>query len=130
METKKSKVTGIDVNIGNWSGKEGKTFYNHMIHFENNDKGIYASITPECTKFVIGQEHDYTKTPNGEYPDKIKPVTEGFSGGFKKHQNNKSFALSYSKDISVARINAGMPDGVNSSDTLTRADAFLKWLES
>lgn len=105
METKKSVVTSIDMNIGSFETQNG-TFYKHMIYFENGDKGEYSAKTAVCQKFTKDIEAEYTIEPNGQYPDKVKPVQkQGWSGGGgKQPQNNKSFALAYSKDMMVAFI--------------------------
>ena len=67
---KKSKVTSVQAN-GTWEGSYG-LMYKYEISFDNSDVGEYSSKSIEQTKFVIGQEVEYTYT-GGKFP-KVKPV--------------------------------------------------------
>lgn len=78
METKKSKVTAIEENKRQYAGQNGTIHY-HTITFENGDVGVYGGKSEKCTKFVIGQEADYTKEVkvNGAYTNcTIKPIQQ------------------------------------------------------
>ena len=57
---KKSKVNGVSAN-GTWDSKYG-TMYKFEVSFENGDVGEYNSKTQDQTKFVIGQEAEYSIT--------------------------------------------------------------------
>lgn len=116
METKKSKVI-IAVQTREYTGRNGQIFC-HSITFENGDVGEYGSQKQQQTKFVVGQEAEYTITPNSNpaFAAKVKPVyapQQGGPGVWKQGErrptNNRSFALAYAKDIAVAMIRSGKP---------------------
>lgn len=99
-----------------YEGRHGKIHVSEIC-FENGDKGEYGSKSPGQTKFVIGQEAEYTITPREGFPSTIKPVYQQRGGGgagiWNKNErrptNNRSFALAYAKDIAVAMIRSGQP---------------------
>lgn len=134
METKKAIVSNVLQNVKQWNSPSGTIFY-HEISFINGDKGSYGSKSETCTKFVTGQEAEYTietKT-NGQYTNVvIKPVQsqQSFSGnaGKKSFAGNESFALSYAKDLACANIAAGKP--ITSEETVKIAEVFYNWLQS
>ena len=96
-------------------GKFGK-WYSHRITIEHEgEKQIcnYLSKTKEQTKFIAGQEAEYTLTPkeyNGKTYFDIKPVQafQGKSNFGKKLAQEQSkysgFAMSYAKDLVVAGV--------------------------
>jgi len=77
-------------------------------------------------------ENELTFTPNGSYPDKIvwnNPNKQ--KSGFNKGGNrggNESFALSYAKDIAIAKITKGQD--IKASDIIMVAEEFYKWMET
>lgn len=85
---KKSKVNGVSPN-GTWESKYG-LMYKFEVSFENGDVGEYNSKTQDQTKFVNGQEADYSITSrdyNGNTFYTVKPVQAQQSfggGGYKK----------------------------------------------
>lgn len=83
--TKKSKVIQA-VGNGSWNSEKYGTFYKFEIHFENGDHGEYSSKDQNQSKFLIGQEAEYSitsKQVNGNTFYQIKPVqsNQGQSGG-------------------------------------------------
>ena len=70
--TKKSKVIQADY-LEKFEKKEGGFLYNHVIAFENGDKGKYTSQKEEQDKFVVGQEAEYNMDESKK-PPKISPV--------------------------------------------------------
>lgn len=111
---------------------KGTTFFQHEIEFNNGDKGQYVSKAFEQSKFVQGQEVEYTieKVENNGYTNyRIKPKEldsiggGNFKGGGKQFtHNNKGFALSYGKDITVALIMQGRI--TNSQEAIAMTKAF------
>ena len=67
---KKSKVTSVQSN-GTWQGSYG-IMYKYEISFDNGDCGEYSSKSDGQTKFIIGEEIEYTYT-GGKFP-KVKPI--------------------------------------------------------
>ena len=96
---------------------QGKTMYVFEVSVGQH-KGEYSSQSENQTKFVTGQEVEYTYEPNSneKFLGKIKPVQQqgganayqGAKGGFKPYQKDDSeeklasMAYSYAKDIVVA----------------------------
>jgi hypothetical protein len=95
---KKSKVTSVQAN-GTWDGSFG-TMYKNEITFENGDCGEYSSKSKDQTKFVVGQEAEYTFT-DGQYP-KVKPVfVQNSGGGSWKSNDNPERQLMIVKQSSL-----------------------------
>lgn len=135
IETKKSTVTRILHNTGEYQSQHG-TMYKHEITFANGDRGHYSSKSDTCQKFEQGKEASYTieTKQHGQHTNVIiKPVQEQQfvpdtpkrSGG---NGSMESFALSYSKDVSVAIIASGKSE--NTEQILNRAEVFYSWLKS
>lgn len=83
-QQKRSAVTNVTAN-GTYNGQYG-TLYKFEVTFANGDSGEYASKSQNQTKFVVGQETDYTITSK-EFKDriyyKIAPVmAQPQQGGF------------------------------------------------
>ena len=85
------------------------TLYSFRIGY-NGKKAFYSSKKKDQTKFIKGQEAEFTeelmKTEKGEFW-KIKPLASNSFGGYnkaiKKEQSRYSgFAVSYVKDLIVA----------------------------
>ena len=97
--TKKSIVKSCQAD-GSWTSKKyGTEFFTFEVAFENGDAGQYSSKSREQTKFVAGQEAEYTIEDNG-YGMKIKPVSSyegGNTGGY------KSKAMSPERELSIVR---------------------------
>ena len=121
-----------------WENQYGKNYF-YQIEMDNGDKGQYMSRSDSQSYFEVGKEVDYEyqeineNDPQGNpKPNRIKPVNvqrKGFQRGYKKQpQNNKSFALSYAKDIAVAHIGQGKD--FKAQQIIQVADEFYKWLES
>ena len=82
MEPKKSKVE-VAAYTREFSTPNGQ-FFCHQVTFENKDSGEYVSKSQDQTKFVIGQEAEYTiDASNTAFPPKIKPYStfQAASGG-------------------------------------------------
>lgn len=80
---KKSKVIQA-VGNGSWSSEKYGTFYKFEIHFENGDHGEYSSKDQNQSKFIVGQEAEYSitsKDVNGKTFYQIKPQQSQASGG-------------------------------------------------
>jgi hypothetical protein len=96
-------------------GKFGK-WYSHRITIEHEgEKQIcnYLSKTKEQTKFIAGQDAEYTLTEkeyNGKTYFDIKPVQDfqGKSNFGKKLAQEQSkysgFAMSYAKDLTISGV--------------------------
>ena len=137
-ESKKAKV--ISATYKKSFENKGTTFFTHAIEFDNGDKGDYVSKAFEQSKFVQGQTVDYTiekQESNGYVNYRIKPAEQAFAGGFKGggkdfKPNNKGFALSYAKDITVALIAQGKVENSKEAIAITKAfyNEFYQILES
>ena len=86
----------------------GVTYYEFEIHYSGK-KAKYVSTSENQTKFVAGQEAEFTEEKDKFGNPKITPVyQQKFSGGaraIKKEQSRYSgFAMAYAKDLVVAGI--------------------------
>jgi len=120
-------VTG---NQKTFPGKNGM-LYSFYVTMENQDAGEYQAKTPQQDYFVVGKETEYefdTTYPN--YP-KIKRAQKEFTQGGSKPGNNRSFALSYAKDVWVAKVNKESPGDkfFTSNQCIQLADKFVEWLD-
>jgi hypothetical protein len=120
---------GIVKNVqptGTWDGKFG-TMYKFEVTI-GDDTGEYSSKSKDQTKFVIGQEAEYTFT-DGNYP-KIKPVfTQSFGGGFNKSENperQKMIVKQSSLKVAVDLCIANKKTDLNSVFEL--ADKVVSWV--
>lgn len=120
---------GIVKNVqstGTWDGKFG-TMYKFEVTI-GDDTGEYSSKSKDQTKFVIGQEAEYTFT-DGNYP-KIKPVfTQSFGGGFNKSENperQKMIVKQSSLKVAVDLCIANKKTDLNSVFEL--ADKVVAWV--
>ena len=104
METKKSKVIGVQAN-GTWESKYG-TFYKFEVDFENGDGGEYSSKTQTQTKFVQGQEAYYTIEGEGRFK-KVKPAqAPDQANSYQGKSNGNSYGKSPETEQRIARMNA------------------------
>lgn len=116
---------------GNFTTQHG-TFYSFKYTFEDGET-ITANHKSETSPFNQGDEVEYQVTKEDQYgkKGKLNKPGEAFTAkpfnGKSKPANNRSFALSYSKDLAVAVIRAGK--SVSDDDILETADKFLTWLE-
>jgi len=138
----KGKILEIN-GTGSWEGKHG-VMYVYMIKLQTlNDitfqgEANAKSETIEGLPYKIGEEVEFEHTESDNaYPDKLKikkEQKEGSSqylGGEKGSKgNNRSFALSYAKDMAVARINTIQKKFTKTEDIIKQADAFVQWLDS
>ncbi|MDA1120890.1 MAG: hypothetical protein O2887_10450 [Bacteroidetes bacterium] len=133
----KSRVQAINPiwengQLKSWTSPQGSSFNFTVLTFENGDSGEYMHMPGLQSFFVLGQEAEYEKIPNQNpsFPSKIKPIREqkeGFQKGSFKG-NDRSFALSYAKDVWVAKIAAGQDFKL--ADCITTAKVFIDWLEA
>lgn len=103
---KTTKITKMDKK-----DSYGNTSF--IINLDNGDSGFYTSKNEDQTKFVVGQETEYTieqkQGKNGFYNKISIPQTEtSFQGGGFKGKSAPdpkvqmiSFAMSYTKDLIV-----------------------------
>ncbi len=122
-----------------WEGQYG-TMYTFNIKLQTMNDLTFQGVanakseTIEGLPYKVGEEVEFEHTESGnEYPDKLKIKKEGADN----YQNrpdtggkgsNRSFALSYAKDLAVARINNGMQ--YDAKSIIEQADDFVKWLDS
>lgn len=137
MQDKNSVVTAI--NPDESFEYKGETYFKWEVSFENGDSGE-VNTKKNQPPWSVGDEADYTIVPSkGPYPDRIKKVWRqqagGFSGGSSGggKSNNRSFALSYAKDLVVSISGSREVDEediVSAAHAACRAaDVFIDWLE-
>ena len=114
---KKSKVTSVQAN-GTWEGSYG-LMYKYEISFDNSDVGEYSSKSVEQTKFVIGQEVEYTYT-GGKFP-KVKPVYIAPVEG--PGQSREDLIIRQSCIKAAAEISS------NADSTIKCAELFFAWVK-
>ena len=136
MDIKTDKVQSI-LGVKPFESQHGTIWY-HSLEMES---GLVGEIGKKKENaFRVGDSLTFT-VEETSFGKKFKEVKEfgggGFAGGGKQGSagSARSFALSYSKDVEVALINAGLSptgvvaDGELNQNILDRADAFLEWLE-
>lgn len=109
-----------------FQGKNGM-LYSFYVTMENQDAGEYQAKTPTQDYFVVGKETEYefdVTYPN--YP-KIKRAQKEFTQGQSKPGNNRSFALSYAKDVWLKKMDVKQEFG--SKECFQLADKFVEWLD-
>lgn len=125
---KVSKVTSI-VGDGTWNTKDGMLMYKYQYEMEDGGK-LSASHQSE-NKFAIGDEVEYEiKGTNtyGSYGSVSKPFQGGGNSFTSKVKgNNRSFALSYAKDIAIAFIEKGQ--AFDRDKIIETAETFNTWLD-
>jgi len=134
-EVKKSVVTVATYTGRTWEGQSGTIHY-HSISFADGTNGEYGSKAMEQTNFVVGQEVEYTYTPNSnpQYPGKIKKhyaqPAGGFSGGGGSNNVNPAKERSIEKQVSLKEaMHYAEFAGVKEVDTiLLVADKLNDWL--
>lgn len=108
---------------GSFDSQHG-TLYKSVYEFEDGTV-LTANHKTEVSKYKAGDEVEYEVTKDDPKWGKSGKVSS-INNFQKKGNNNASFALSYSKDIYIAKIAAGQdPQGKTLLDT---ANLFLKWL--
>jgi len=98
-----------------YTNKFGLTLYSHKITFDVEgvqDWGYYSSKTKEQSKFIPGQEAEFSieqhKNEKGNDWNVIKPIyqNKGYSKAGQALQREQSkysgFAMSYAKDLTIA----------------------------
>lgn len=136
MEVKTSKVIKAEPTGRTWSAN-GNTYHVHSIEMENGDKGEYSSVNPAQGKFIQGANSTYEyHPPTGNFPAKLKPKQSDsptYSGkyqGKNGHGNVASFALSYAKDIYIAKQQAISATAMTEDQMFRLADRMHDWLKS
>ena len=144
METKTAIVTKITENESYWVHKTYGKMFNHLIEFDNGDKGKYSGKSENCDAFVVGESAQYTMEvqQKGQYTNTyINPVKKksgGNSGGglgsFQRAAvlSDESFCLSYSKDILVASwmsTREDMKKPLSTTEMFNLAESMLKWIK-
>ena len=128
METKKSKV--LVAAFSREFNTQNGVFYCHQITFENQDTGEYVSKSKDQTKFIVGQEAEYTSEPNGNFPNKIKPAQQPFAGGggggFRKE--NPESRRSIERQTCLKAAVEVSPEGAQPHVVLSYAEQFVQWL--
>lgn len=131
-ENKKGVVTSVTGN-GTWDSKYG-TMYKFEVSFDNGDAGEYNSKSQDQTKFVIGQEAEYTITSrdyNGNTYYTIKPAQPagGYTGGGYKAKADPE------KDKRIAKLavlksatELVVADKIGRQDIFVIADEMMKWV--
>ncbi len=144
----KGKILEID-STGSWEGQHG-VMYTYMVKLQTMNDLTFQGVanakseTIEGLPYKVGDEVEFEHTESGnEYPDKLKIKNEvagqylgregrDSTGGGKG--SNRAFALSYAKDLAVARINTNNAAEINAHaktrDIIDQADTFVKWLDS
>ncbi len=123
---KTSKVQQVEM-LQEWTHQaSGDTMYPHKVMFENGDIAIANKKTPNA--YTTGQEIKYKITGQDNMGNnKFSEVQENKPWG-QKQQSTASFALSYAKDMAIARIEKG--SDVKSEDVLKVATMFNEWLQA
>ena len=121
-----------------WEGQYG-TMYTFNIKLQTMNDLTFQGVanakseTIEGLPYKVGEEVEFEHTESGnEYPDKLKIKKEGqenYSGG-KQKGNNRSFALSYAKDLAVARLKHDTNVHTDTETIIKQADKFVAWLDS
>lgn len=133
-KTMKGKILEID-GTGSWPGQHGEMF-TYLVRIQGDDE-IYTgeanakSERADGLPYKIGDEVEFEHEPasNPNYKDKLKIRKEGSENyGGKAKGSNRSFALSYAKDLAIAHMGRGLNSDTES--IIKQADAFVKWLDS
>ncbi len=128
---------------GSWESQYGEMFVYFVkidadgIPFEGQANAKSGEM--EKLPYKIGDEveFEHTESENPQYPPSLKIKKEGSyqqPSGKSGKGSNASFALSYAKDIAVAKISlkdAALEDILKDSSTediLKQAEEFLTWL--
>ena len=136
----KGKILEIE-SSGSWESQHG-TMYTYLMKLETENGLTFRgeanakSETIEGLPYKIGEdvEFEHTESTNS-YPDKLKIKKEGSGnyGNGKQQGSNRAFALSYAKDLAVARMRDPDQDLASFSSTkeiIEQADKFVEWLDS
>ncbi len=130
----KGKILEIRPN-GSWESQYGEMFVYFVkidadgIPFEGQANAKSGEV--EKLPYKIGDEveFEHTESENPQYPPSLKIKKEGNynqPSGKPPKDSNPSFALSYAKDLAVARINTKLPSCTK--DIIEQAQEFLTWL--
>jgi len=133
----KGKILEIETTGKSWEGSHG-TMWTYFVQIQTMDDKTFRGEANSKSEnindlpYKIEDEVEFEHTESqGEYPDKLKIQKEGQSqySGNKAKGNNRSFALSYAKDLAVARIaSSGLAN--DTEVIIKQADAFVKWLDN
>lgn len=132
----KSKIKAL-APAGTWTSEKDNTLMYRVSYEMEDGSKIRASHQSEG-KFNIGDEVEYevkgTNQQYGAYGSVKKPnegggysgPRRGAGGGLTK-EREKSFALSYAKDLGCAHIAQGRD--FKAKEIIQVADVFHKWLQ-
>ncbi len=117
-------IKSVERNANNDWEYKGTPMYSFDVYIEESSEvHRYSAQSPDNPKLQVGKSEVVITPGTGNYPPNIKPAPKGnnFSSGAKK-TDPKSFAASYSKDITIAFINQGtIKDSKTAVETI---DAF------
>lgn len=135
----KGKILEIK-GTGSWESQQYGTMYIYMIKLQTmsdlefEGEANAKSKTVEGLPYKVGEEVEFEHTESGnQYPDKLKIKKEDSNysgGGGKAKGNNRSFALSYAKDLAVARMKHDTNVHTDTESIIKQADKFVTWLDS
>ncbi len=131
---KTAKIERLTASDGPvWTSQQGVPYYGIQLWMDNGDQGDALVKTP--TELTVGQELTY-QNETTQYGERIKidwaAMRGGRPGGFRpaSRGGNASFALSYAKDIAVARLSDSLSKGMTDDEIMTLAAKFKQWLDS
>jgi len=137
----KGKILEIETTGKSWS-RDRELMWVFSVRIQALNDTVFEgeanakSETVEGLPYKIGDDVEFEhRESNDGYPDKLKIKKEGsdnYQGG-KQKGNNRSFALSYAKDLAVARMATTVTDKddhATTKDIINQADKFVAWLDS
>ena len=118
------------VTLANWSSEydfNGKHLFVHAISFDNKDAGEYHSISQTQTKFIVGQEAEYTLLVS-DRGNRIKPVSTFVqnSGDNENPKRQESIQRQTALKIASECVDINK-HGIDSLFAV--ADKFAAWLD-
>jgi len=136
----KGKILEID-GTGSWNSEKYGEMFTYLVRIQA-DVQIFTGEANSKSETVAGLpykigdevEFEFKASENSAYPDRLKIKKEGQENyGGKAKGNNRSFALSYAKDLAVARItspNVEAEDFTSTKNIIDQAKKFVEWLDS
>lgn len=126
----KGKILEIESTGKSWPGDHG-LMYVYSARIQALNDTIFSGVanakseTVDGLPYKIGDavEFEHTESNDG-FPDKLKITKEGadqFRSGGKQKGNNKSFAMSYAKDLVIG-------DKILLDDMYKEADKMEAWM--
>ncbi len=126
---KTSTVKSVQSAGNPWKTKRGDEMHPFEIEMENGDVGVANTKSPDSTKaWPVGEEVSYhlEESERGNKLTKIYENNGSSKGGGKG--SNKSYALSYSKDLAVAAIGSGLDNSPTVEKIIENAKKFETYL--